>query len=354
MTNQQLAVQQSINNTVVGYFSNEVSKYIRSMPGIISDSEGRRLAISLVIKASAGLEESRIDWKSVDTKKFINDLVRICVMGLDAGNNEAYTIPYKNAKSGKVDLQCMPSAKGINKLVLQYAVRPVDDVRSFVIKEGDKFTVVHKSNGDTWEYEEDVFGTGKTRGYVTIVVYEDGACFVMTHSKEDIEKRRKASKAPDSPAWTKWYDEMAIAKAVRRHCNKVAIKMPSTVQDAFDAMDDEQVEQQTKDVTPPTISLNSGPESTQEEAQNEPEQDQEDDTAEADYPEFTESEKPQEAVKPAPATKKPEPQSQPAPAVKTAPQKPQKPEQVQLGQEPSVAPAPEPPYYDPNDTSWMS
>jgi len=268
-----LEVRKAINSTAVGYFSNEVSKFLRTMPEVISDSEGRRLTMALVIRANAALEEAQLPWSKVDAKKFINDITRVVTMGLDAGNNEAYAIPYKNPKTGKIDMQCMASAKGLQKLVMLYSVKPLFDFRSFVIKEGDSFRVTHTSAGDVWEYDEDVFGEGKTRGYVTIAIYEDTNCNVMTHTKGDIEKRRQASKAPNSPAWTKWYDEMALAKAVRRHCNKIPIRMPSEVRAAFDAIDDEEAEQITKDATPPVIALESGPPAEPEEQDDHVEQD---------------------------------------------------------------------------------
>jgi len=342
----EIAVKQAVNNTVIGYFANEVSKFVRTMPDIISASEARRLTMSLVIKASSALEEAQLPWNKVDTKKFVNDTVRLVTMGLDAGNNEAYAIPYKNPKTGKIDLQCMASSKGLQKLVELYAIKPIKDFRSFMIKEGDNFTVTHTSAGDSWVFEEDVFGTGKVRGYVTIVIYEDDICNVMTHSKADIDKRRAASKAPNSPAWTKWYDEMAMAKAVRRHCNKISIRMPSEVKAAFDALDEEESEQITKDATPPTIALEAGPMTAP--------------AGDASFDQEPAEEPVQEPEQPA-TDPEPEPVQQPViakpvqtiepPKMKPAAQK-AKPTQLPLEQ-PACDPGPADPGYDPNDTSWM-
>ena len=317
----------SINSTAVGYFANEVSKFMRTMPDIMSDSEARRLTTSLVIKASSSLEEAKIPWNKVDQPKFVNDAIRIVTMNLDAGNNEAYAIPYNNPKTGKVDLQCMPSAKGLKKIVELYSVKPIRDFREFVIKEGDIFKVSHTPIGDSWEYDEDVFGSGKTRGYVTIVTYEDDVCNVMTHSKADIEKRRQASKAPNSPAWKNWYDEMALAKATRRHCGKITTKMPSAIQDAFDAVDDAEAEQVTKDVTPPTIGIDMGHPAGDQIVQE-----------------------PQEAQEPIPDN---EPATE-SPVTVQAHESKSNPERLSLDTEAESAPVPDDaPGYNPNDTSWM-
>jgi len=346
-----LTVQQAIDKTAVGYFMEQVSKFIRTMPEIISDSEGRRLTAALVIKANAALEENHISWKDINQPKFVNDTIRLVTMGLDAGNNEAYPIPYKNNKTGKIDMQCTPSAKGIKKLAELYSVRSIKPILEYVIKDGDKFTLTHTPNGDKWEYDEDVFGTGKTKGYVTIVIYaDDNSAFVMTHSKEDIEKRRAASRSPDSPAWKNWYDEMALAKAIRRHCNRLSIRLPAHIKKAFDELEEEDAEQETKDVTPPTIPLPQGPISP-------PEQPIQPETKPATPP----AEPPSQPAPPPSAPEQPAPPPAPAPATKTEVKgKPaQQPLPVQIPLEsPPPCPLAEPQYPpilgDPNDTSWMN
>ncbi len=49
----------------------------------------------------------------------------------------------------------------------------------------------------------------------------DGAVYRDVMDKFEIERRRQSSSAPDSPAWTTWYDEQAC-KVVLRHCLKRA------------------------------------------------------------------------------------------------------------------------------------
>jgi len=254
MSNQNQLAKTSIK-TVSGYFADQVSKYLAQMPGIIGDAEARRLTAVLCIKAQATMEESGITWEQIDAAKFAMDAIKVVTLGLDASMNECYPIPYRNNKTNRVELQCSPSAKGMIKLVMNYASGPkkIKDFRSYVIREGDEFTLERTPGNDIWKFKQDIFGEGKAKAYVTIVVYEDGTSFVMPHTKADIEKRRSASKAPNSPAWKNWYDEMALAKGARRHCNAIPMQMPKAVEDALNGLDDEFEE--TKDVTPPTISL---------------------------------------------------------------------------------------------------
>ena len=256
MSEKNAALAQARVNNVTQYFMEKVAEQVDTLPDVIGSGEAKRLTANLVIRGNSALEECGADWSKVDAAKFMMDCVRMVTLGLDAGNNECYAIPYNNKKSGKVELQCSPSAKGYQKLALLYSVgKKIIDFSCFTIKEGDTFTVKRTPGNDIWTYEEDVFGSGKRKGYVTIVTYEDGTSKIMTHSLEDIEKRRNASKAPNSPAWTKWYDEMAQAKAIRRHATRISIKLPDGAGKALKEMEDQAAEQEMKDVTPETIAL---------------------------------------------------------------------------------------------------
>lgn len=247
-------LQETKINRLAMSFANSIEQSISEVTSSIDTAEAKRLTISLFVAGNSALEGQGIPWSAVDTNKFAVDALRIVTLGLDASNNEAYAIPYPNRKTGKTELQCSPSAWGLRKLVQQYSIgKPIEDIKAFAIKEGDKFTVKRTPKDDIWTYEEDVFGEGKTRGYVSIVIYSDGTSSVMTHSLQDINKRRQASKAPNSPAWTKWFDEMAIAKAMRRHCKKIAYKLPYDKEKAFHDLDDDKAVErkvtEMKDVT---------------------------------------------------------------------------------------------------------
>lgn len=256
MSEKNTALAQARVNSVTQYFMSKVAEQVATLPDVIGSGEAKRLTANLVIRGNSALEENGKDWSKVDASKFMMDCVRMVTLGLDAGNNECYAIPYNNKETGKVELQCSPSAKGYQKLVLLYSVgKKIIDFSCFTIKEGDTFTVKRTPGNDIWTYEEDVFGSGQRKGYVTIVTFEDGTSKVMTHSLEDIEKRRKASKVPNGPAWTKWYDEMAQAKAIRRHATRISIKLPDGAEKALKEMEDQAAEQEMKDVTPETIAL---------------------------------------------------------------------------------------------------
>jgi recombinational DNA repair protein RecT len=228
------------------------------MPGIVSSPEAMRLTTNLCLKIQAVMDEAKdpFSWEDINSAKFVTDAARLAMLGLDAMMNECYPIPYKNPKTKQIDMDCKPSSKGLVKLLLTYTAgtKPVTKFQRLVIHEGEKFKIKRVPGNDIWEYEEDVFSEKKTIGYVTIASFEDGTSSVMAHSKADIEKRHKASKSPDSPAWLKWYDEMALAKAARRHINEIPMALPKLLTEALETLDDDD-EVPMKDVTPPTIAL---------------------------------------------------------------------------------------------------
>ena len=247
--NQSHTAQPSRLNRMATQIAETVMKGIDVNNGVVSAGEAKRLALNLFVRANAALEESKIvldggrpaGWGDVDAPKFVMDAMKIVSIGLDAGNNEAYAIPYRNTKTGRVELQCSPSAWGLRKLVIQHSIgKPISDIRPFIIREGDRFTVRHTPKDDIWELSSDPFNSGEILGYVTIALYEDGTSQVMTHTLDDIKRLREASKSPNSPAWTKWGPEMAIAKAIRRHAKRITWKLPQSAQDAFNALESDE------------------------------------------------------------------------------------------------------------------
>lgn len=57
---------------------------------------------------------------------------------------------------------------------------------------------------------------GELIGVYAIAILHHGIKKFIYLSKDDVEKARKSSTAPNSPAWTQWYEEMARKTAVKR------------------------------------------------------------------------------------------------------------------------------------------
>lgn len=228
--------------TVKDYFSREAIAYFQD--STLSKSVAKQLVLSAVIAADTAIENGNgISWKLVDLKKFAADAFRLIGYGIDFGNKEAYVIPYKNPKTGKYDLTTPISADGLVKLARVYSVKKISDIKKFYVREGDEISISHSGKGDEWTFNPVLFSSKPIIGFMTVVLYEDGTsdCELTTH--EDVAKRRKASKAPNSPAWTQFGDEMGMKCAVRKHMKRISLALPSEIEN-----DDEDYEPVTKDM----------------------------------------------------------------------------------------------------------
>lgn len=195
----------------------------------VAPAKIKQLVLSAVLAADTAIENNdAVDWKHVDVPKFTNDMFRLVGWGIDFANKEAYIVPYRNPKTGKYDLTTPVSADGLVKLAKLYSIRPIKDFQKYVVREGDDISVEYGEN-KSWSYKPKLFNTGTVLGYLTVVVFEDGDFDAMITTIEDVEARRKASKAPNSPAWTKFYTDMSLAKCTRRHMKRFAINIPSDI-----------------------------------------------------------------------------------------------------------------------------
>jgi recombinational DNA repair protein RecT len=236
------------------WYLEEAEDYFKGSPTVGKESV-KQLTMGAIVAATAALENSGtpMTWANVDARKFASELFRMIGYGLDFGNKEVYVIPYKNNKTGKVELTTPISADGLVKLAKLYAIgRKIVDFKRFYVREGDEFSYWETSSGGTeWEYKPKMFNENKVRGFVTIIVYEDGKSDVLITTHEDVAKRRAVSKASNSPAWTKFPNEMGMAKAVRRHMKKVDIALPQEFADE----DFEPITEDMGDIVSPKVEV---------------------------------------------------------------------------------------------------
>lgn len=139
-------------------------------------------------------------------------IVEVASVGLTLHPAEqlAYLVP----RDGRATLNV--SYKGLVRLAQISGA--IEYVRANTVHEKDEFTF----NGldEKPEHRYNPFASVEDRGPI-IGVY----CYAKTNmghyladamSVDEIEVVRKASKAPNSPAWTKWYGEMAKKAVIRR------------------------------------------------------------------------------------------------------------------------------------------
>lgn len=112
-------------------------------------------------------------------------------------------------------VQFLPMVRGLLKAIRNSG--EVASVDAAAVYERDHFRFVR---GDDPRIEHEPYLGAEEAGDVVaayvIVKLVNGETHREVMSKRDIEKVREASKAPNGPGWSKWYDQFAIKSVVKR------------------------------------------------------------------------------------------------------------------------------------------
>lgn len=134
-------------------------------------------------------------------------------LGLEPGVlGQAWILPYRNRDTGLEEASFQLGWKGIVTL----AARGGFTLSGATVHHGDQFEYelglepklrhvpAFEGRGDSylWWAVATSTETGRPVGFAVL-------------DRSMVEKRRAASKSPNSPAWRQWYDEMALGKAAR-------------------------------------------------------------------------------------------------------------------------------------------
>lgn len=167
--------------------------------------------------------------KEHGTSQIKAGLMRGAYQGLDALNGEMYLVPYG------ATLNFMQSYKGDVKMVKKYSQRPIKDIYAKLVREGDEFEEGVVNGEPTINFKPVPFNDGKIIGAFAICLYKDGGLVYDTMSLKDLENTRSASKAKNSPAWSKFTGQMYLKTVLHRLCKHLSIDMDASAKEAFDA-----------------------------------------------------------------------------------------------------------------------
>lgn len=143
-------------------------------------------------------------------------MIKGAYLGLDYMQGEAYIIPYGNT------VQFQTSYKGEVKFVKRYSVRPILDIYSKVIRNGDTFKESIIDGKPTVTFEPVPFSDEKIVGVFAVVLYKDGGMEYETMTTEEVNSVRNSySKAGNSTAWKNSWSEMARKTCLRRLCKHI-------------------------------------------------------------------------------------------------------------------------------------
>lgn len=154
----------------------------------------------------------------------LSGLMKGAFLGLDFFNKEAHLIPYGNT------VQFIPDFRGSRKLAKKYSIKPIDDIESYLVREGDKLDIKIVGGVKTFDFEPIPMNNGAIVGAFAYVRYEDGSIKLETMNMEELEAARKQSKAPNSPAYKNFYGEMARKTVLHRLCKNIDLDFENNKQ----------------------------------------------------------------------------------------------------------------------------
>lgn len=155
--------------------------------------------------------------KKNGTSQVKQGLMKSAFLGLDAMNKECYLIPYGNKLQFQIDY------RGAEKLAKKYSIRPILDITSEIVRQGDNFKNWSDDNGQHFEFIPMPFNDGAIIGAFAVCKFADGGIMVDTMSLAELENSRKQSKASNSPAWQSFTGEMYKKTVIHRLCKHIEI-----------------------------------------------------------------------------------------------------------------------------------
>ena len=172
-------------------------------------------------------------------------VVRCAKDNLDVLNQEVYIYEGYGGK-----LTYTPSYKGLRKMAIQKSVRPIKDITTKLIYEGDTLDEEFINGEAHLHYKSNFMNRGKWMGVFSICTFEDGSEIYEIMNMDDIEAIKKKSK--NSGAWASFPGEMAKKSCCRRLCKQITLDFNDKEQaDTFagaDELIDDPKEQAAQDI----------------------------------------------------------------------------------------------------------
>jgi recombination protein RecT len=135
-------------------------------------------------------------------------------LGLEPGLiGHCYFVPFKNGKTGQSDVQFIIGYKGMIDLARRSG--NIESIYAHAVYENDTFEYEYGLHPKL-VHKPAMTNRGEFIGAYAVAHFKDGGYQFEFMPKEEIEKRRKRSRAANNGPWVTDYEEMA-KKTVIRH-----------------------------------------------------------------------------------------------------------------------------------------
>lgn len=211
----------NINNLVLSNTNNQlmtmIEKEAKAFPKGFNTLRFKQNALTVL----QGVDLSKMAGQEFNLARCI---IKGAYLGLDFANKECYVITY----GGKPEF--MTDYKGEEKLVLNFAARPVKNIYAQIVKENEEFYVETDGENKKVVHSQGL-SDGKILGAYAVVIYKDGTSNVEVMTRKEIETvRDKFSKQPKGKAWADSFGEMCKKTVLRRLCKHIQLNFDNLEQ----------------------------------------------------------------------------------------------------------------------------
>lgn len=242
----QLAKRQSVEKSPAERFRITTERLMAESTGMnveLSDHQ-KRLMQGYFVMVDMALAETKkktdkgpvsLTWNDINMQKLATAVVANAQVGLDPSiKNHMSAIAYYNSDEKNYVINLQRGYVGTEFIARTHSLDPIRDIVFELVYSNDAFKVVKKGGEGVETYEfaiKNPFDRGKLIGGFGYVIYEDARKNkVITMSKTDMDKRRKAAKT--QTIWNAWEDEMYYKTLVNFVCSPKNIPLnPASIAD---------------------------------------------------------------------------------------------------------------------------
>jgi recombinase, phage RecT family len=195
--------------------ANTIAHYLKKMGPEIEKALPRHLDAERMARIALTTIRTNPQLLQASIPSLLGAVMQAAQLGLEPGLiGHCYFVPFRNGKTGQTDVQFIIGYKGMIDLARRSG--QIQNIYAHVVYEKDEFEyelglepkLKHKPSMEA--------DRGKMIGVYAVAHFKDGGYQFEFMPKEEIEKRRKRSKAADKGPWVTDYEEMA-KKTVIRH-----------------------------------------------------------------------------------------------------------------------------------------
>lgn len=226
-------------NTIASLIERQKPEIARALPRHLNPDRLARIATT-VMRTNPSLG-------SCSPQSFLGALMTCAQLGLEPGPlGHAYLVPFKNTKTGTVDVQFIPGYRGLIELARRSG--QVQSISAHVVREGDFFDYAYGLD-EKCEHRPSKKSDGKVTDVYAIIRYKDGGHDFEVMTRSEIETVRARSQSSEKGPWVTDWDEMAKKTVLKRLLKRAPMSVEYAQAAGQDGMVRTAIESDALDVT---------------------------------------------------------------------------------------------------------